>query len=88
MFVEAANNRNISVIVLDKKASPAKQISTHPGVDGSFINAQAIRQLASKCDILTVEIEHVDTHVLEELERETETNGKKIDIQPSWETIR
>ncbi|CAF9937998.1 MAG: phosphoribosylaminoimidazole carboxylase ade2 [Alectoria fallacina] len=88
MFVEAANNRNISVAILDKKASPAKQISAHPGIEGSFTNAQAIRQLASKCDILTVEIEHVDTHVLEELQRETETNGKKIDIQPSWETIR
>lgn len=88
MFVEAANNRNISVVVLDKRASPAKQISAHPGVDGSFVNAQAIRQLASRCDILTVEIEHVDTHVLEELARETEINGKKIDIQPSWETIR
>lgn len=88
MFVEAANDRNISVAILDKNASPAKQISAYPGVDGSFTNAQAIRQLASKCDILTVEIEHVDTQVLEELERETETKGKKIDIQPSWETIR
>lgn len=88
MIVEAANNRNISVAVLDKEASPAKQISIHPGVDGSFTNAQAIRQLASKCDILTVEIEHVDTNVLEELENESLARGKRIEIQPSWETIR
>ena len=88
MVVEAANNRNISVAVLDKKASPAKQISIHPGVDGSFTDAQAIRQLASKCDILTVEIEHVDTNVLEELENESLARGKRIEIQPSWETIR
>ena len=88
MFVEAANNRNISVAILDKKGSPAKQISSHSGIDGSFTNAQAIRELARKCDILTVEIEHVDTNVLEELEHESVIQGKTIEIQPSWETIR
>ena len=88
MFTESANNRKISVAILDKKASPAKQISVHPGIDGSFTDAQAIRQLASKCDILTVEIEHVDTNVLEELENESLARGEKIEIQPSWETIR
>ena len=88
MFVEAANNRNISVSILDKKASPAKQVNPGDGVDGSFTDAQAIRKLASKCDILTVEIEHVDTNVLEELESESLAKGRKIEIQPSWETIR
>ena len=88
MLVEAANNRNISVAVLDKKASPAKQITSYNGVDGSFTNAKAIRELARKCDILTVEIEHVDTNVLEELENESLALGKKIEIQPNWETIR
>ena len=88
MFVEAANNRNISVATLDKKASPAKQITSCNGVDGSFTNAQAIRELASKCDILTVEIEHVDTYVLEEVEKESSARGKRVEIQPSWETIR
>ena len=88
MFVEAANNRNISVFILDKKASPAKQVNPCDGVDGSFTDAQAIRELASKCDILTVEIEHVDTNVLEELESESLAQGRKIEIQPSWETIR
>lgn len=88
MLVEAANNRNISVAVLDKKASPAKQITSYNGVDGSFTDAKAIRELASKCDILTVEIEHVDTNVLEELENESLARGKRIEIQPNWETIR
>ena len=88
MLVESANNRNISVAILDRKASPAKQISPHHGIDGSFTDAQAIRELASKCDILTVEIEHVDTNVLEELENESLARGKECGIQPSWETIR
>ncbi len=88
MFLEAANNRNISVAVLDKKGSPAKQVSSHNGVDGSFTDPLSIRDLASKCDILTVEIEHVDTNVLEELENESLAREGKIEIQPSWETIR
>ncbi|KAK3170598.1 hypothetical protein OEA41_002679 [Lepraria neglecta] len=89
MLLEAANNRNINVAILDKKASPAKQINgTNPGVDGSFADAQAIRKLASQCDVLTVEIEHVDTHVLEELENESLSQGKNLEIQPSWQAIR
>lgn len=89
MLVEAASNRNITTAILDKNSSPAKQVNaTHPGVDGSFTDPQAIRRLARKCDVLTVEIEHVDTHVLEELEKEAQAEGKKIDIQPSWETVR
>ena len=89
MLLEAANNRNINVAILDKKASPAKQINaTNPGVDGSFADAQAIRKLASQCDVLTVEIEHVDTYVLEELEKESLSQGKNLEIQPSWQAIR
>ena len=89
MLLEAANNRNINIAILDKKGSPAKQInSTNPGVDGSFSDAQAIRRLARQSDILTVEIEHVDTKVLEELEKESLSHGKKIEIQPSWQAIR
>jgi len=84
MLVEAASNRNIPVAILDKPNSSAKQINAaNLGVDGSFTDPQAIRKLARQCDILTVEIEHVDTHVLEELERD-----QKTVIQPSWQTIR
>lgn len=88
MLVEAANNRNITVVILDKKGSPAKQINVHSGVDGSFSDPKAIRKLASLCDILTVEIEHVDTHVLEDLENESQTKGKSLEIHPSWQAIR
>ena len=89
MFVEAANNRNISVGTLDKADSPAKQINDSKlNVEGSFSDPQAIRKLAGQCDILTVEIEHVDTYVLEELEREAVARGKKLEIHPSWQAIR
>ena len=89
MLVEAANRRNVSVAVLDKANSPAKQINaTNQGVEGSFTDPQAIRDLAGKCDILTIEIEHVDTRVLEQMEKEANANGKPIEIQPHWRTIR
>ena len=89
MLVESANNRNISVAILDKRDSPAKQVNaTNSGVDGSFSDSQAIRALASRCDILTIEIEHVDIYVLEDLEREPRAGGKKLVIQPSWHAIR
>lgn len=89
MLIEAASIRNISVAVLDKTNAPAKQINaTNIGVDGSFADPQAIRKLANQCDILTVEIEHVDTYILEELEKESKVHGRKVGIQPNWETIR
>jgi phosphoribosylaminoimidazole carboxylase len=84
MLVEAANRLNIKTIILDAPLSPAKQINaanTH--VDGSFSDSQAIIKLAEKCDILTAEIEHIDTKILEALE-----NQKTVIVQPSPLTIR
>ena len=89
MLVEAAHRLNLKVVILDAAAAPANQINKH-SVEGSFSNAKDVRQLFSQCDIVTVEIEHVDTKVLEELEEETSTlpgtNWSRI--QPSWRTIR
>ena len=96
MLTEAANRLNIKVVILDVDNSPAKQINAHADhVTGSFTDAQAIRQLAQKCDVLTIEIEHVDTDVLEDLSDGTETRedwrlrrGRKIEVHPNWRTIR
>ena len=88
MLVEAANKRNITVAVLDKEGSPAKKVNSHPGVHGSFSDPKAIRKLAGQCDVLTVEIEHVDTQVLEDLEQEALAEEKNLEIHPSWEAIR
>ncbi|KAA6407145.1 MAG: phosphoribosylaminoimidazole carboxylase [Lasallia pustulata] len=96
MLTEAANRLNISVVTLDAEGSPAKQINANSNhVNGSFKDPTAIRRLARDCDVLTVEIEHVDTEVLEELARGTGirndrnlVKGTKVKIQPSWRTIR
>jgi phosphoribosylaminoimidazole carboxylase len=82
MLIEAANRLNIQVNVLDTAASPAKQISAHDGhIEGSFKDAAAVKQLASISDVVTVEIEHVDTQMLEEV-------ASQVIVEPSWKTLR
>ncbi|KAF3902602.1 hypothetical protein ABW21_db0208426 [Orbilia brochopaga] len=84
MLVEAAHRLNLRTTILDADNSPAKQInalSSH--VTGSFSSPDDIVQLSKTCDILTTEIEHVDTNILETIEKEG-----KVDVQPSSQTIR
>lgn len=94
MLVEAAHRLNIKVAILDSESAPAKQINqiaADSHVTGSFANAADVRALSSKADILTYEIEHVDTKVLEELEEESPfVSGSQSwrRIQPSWQTVR
>lgn len=84
MMVEAANRLNIKTIILDASQSPAKQINAITDhVDGSFSDSEAIKQLAKKCDILTAEIEHVNTDVLETLQQQ-----KTVIVQPAPQTLR
>lgn len=82
MLVEAANLLEIKVNFLDAPGSSAKQVSNHDGhVDGSFKDRRAIQKLAAKSDVVTVEIEHVDTEMLEEI-------SETVDVQPHWKTLR
>jgi phosphoribosylaminoimidazole carboxylase len=68
MLCEAANPLGVKVVILDAENSPAKQVNAkNAHINGSFIDAEKIRELAREVDILTVEIEHVDTQVLEEI---------------------
>jgi phosphoribosylaminoimidazole carboxylase len=97
MLCEAANPLGIKIIILDADNSPAKQVNAkQPHVDGSFVDPEKIRELARQVNILTVEIEHVDTEVLEEIaETGVEIVGedgkkelRRVEVQPSWRTIR
>jgi phosphoribosylaminoimidazole carboxylase len=84
MLVEAAHRLNIKTIILDAPASPAKQINAlDDHVNGSFSDAKAIAELAAKCDVLTVEIEHVDADALAKI---TETTNVKC--YPLPQTIK
>ncbi|ODH51836.1 phosphoribosylaminoimidazole carboxylase, ATPase subunit [Paracoccidioides brasiliensis] len=82
MLMEAANRLNIRMTILDSDNAPAKQISAHSGhVTGSFADRASVCKLADVCDIITAEIEHVDTYTLEEVE-------DQVEVQPSWQSIR
>lgn len=85
MIVEAASRLNITTCVLDAPNSPAKQINangTH--VDGSFTDYGAIEKLAAHCNVLTVEIEHVDVDSLIKIMHKF----PELEIYPLPETIR
>jgi phosphoribosylaminoimidazole carboxylase len=86
MLLEAAEQLNVKVVVLDAEGSPAMKIAKHK-VYGSFNKPDDVRRLARECDILTVEIEHVNTYILEEL-AENGIDGRKIEVQPHWRTLR
>lgn len=88
MLAASASLLNIDVAILDVgEDAPAKQIVVSPPhighVDGSFADPSKIRELARKVDVLTVEIEHVNADVLEDISKETH-----VEVHPSPATIR
>ena len=96
MLTEAAHRLNIKIVTLDGENAPAKLINARcDHIIGSFADPEAVRQLAKVCDLMTVEIEHVDTDVLEEISEGIDTRpdwrlvtSTKTQVQPSWRTIR
>ena len=88
MLAASASLLNVPVSILDVgDRAPAKQIlapsSDFAHVDGAFSDPAKIRELAAKVDVLTVEIEHVDVGVLEEI-----ASTSKVEVHPSPATIR
>lgn len=88
MLTHPASLLGIPLLILDSgKHTPAKQtlLPTPPSahLDGPFTSEAHIRELAALCDVLTVEIEHVNADVLESVEREG-----LCEVQPSPATIR
>uniref|UniRef100_A0A7S3XCK2 phosphoribosylaminoimidazole carboxylase n=1 Tax=Picocystis salinarum TaxID=88271 RepID=A0A7S3XCK2_9CHLO len=81
MLATAAMPLGVKVKVLDP-SDPAPASAAAEQEVGSFRDPQAIKRFAQGCDILTVEIEHVDTNALEEVQRET-----GVDIEPTPQTI-
>lgn len=93
MLIEAASRLNVPVLSLDVGTqAPAKQISSADHVDGSFSDSSKIQELASKADILTVEIEHVDAGALQQIADACAStggrSGKGLKIRPSPDVIR
>ncbi|KAK8879609.1 phosphoribosylaminoimidazole carboxylase [Apiospora arundinis] len=97
MLCESAGPLGYQIAILDEENSPAKQANHNDlHVTGSFKDPAKIKLLASRSDVLTVEIEHVDTEVLEEIatvgvdvpDAQGGTTKKKVPVHPDWKTIR
>lgn len=88
MLTHPAALLGVELTILDKGGyTPAKQtLLAPPGkthIDGAFTSEEHIRQLARECDVLTVEIEHVNADVLAAVEAEG-----LCEVQPAPATIR
>ncbi|KAM3705241.1 hypothetical protein ACJW31_03G065900 [Castanea mollissima] len=82
MLCQAALQMAIKVMVLDPLENcPASALSYHHMV-GSFDDSATVREFEKRCDVLTVEIEHVDVATMEMLEQQG------VDCQPKASTIR
>lgn len=93
MLQEQAALIGAELVVLDEQLCPTKQINQNEKhVTGSFKDSEKVRELARKVDVLTVEIEHVNTEVLEEIATRGVDMGngtmKKVPVHPSWDTLR
>src|SRR5690606_3563086 len=78
MLAEAGSPWTARFNFLDVLGSPC-QSKAEVFVEGKLTDAEAIRKLAAVSDVLSYEIEHINTEVLLELEKE----GKEIIPKPS-----
>ncbi|CAO2841563.1 unnamed protein product [Amaranthus hypochondriacus] len=82
MLCQAASEMAIKVAILDPSENcPASSLSDYHMV-GSFNDSATVEEFAKRCDVLTVEIEHVDAASLDKLEQQG------VECQPKASTIR
>ncbi|KAG1699079.1 hypothetical protein DVH05_014449 [Phytophthora capsici] len=84
MMANAAHRLGLQVLVLDPLGaeSPAGQTGLK-AVAGSFTNEQDIAKLAEQCDVLTVEIEHVNAAYLQQLQDDKTANLQGVHPAPA-----
>lgn len=78
MLIESSRPWNVQNTVLENDAHCPASLVADKVITGSLYDAEKIRQLAAETDVLTFEIEHINSDVLETLEAE----GKKIIPSP------
>ncbi|MES9838828.1 MAG: 5-(carboxyamino)imidazole ribonucleotide synthase [Candidatus Thiodiazotropha sp.] len=70
MMVKAAKRLGCTCVVLDPyPGSPAGQVAGHQ-IIGGYHDPAKLRELAESCDLVTFELENIDTGTLIQLERE------------------
>ncbi len=78
MLIQSAIDFNIDVRILDPDINaPCKDIATH-FTHGSLTDFETVYAFGQHCDIITIEIENVNTEALKKLQSE----GKKVFPQP------
>ncbi|KAG3157637.1 phosphoribosylaminoimidazole carboxylase [Phytophthora cactorum] len=84
MMSNAAHRLGLQVLVLDPLGadSPAGQTGLK-AVAGSFTKEEDIAKLAEQCDVLTVEIEHVNAAFLQQLQDKKEANLQGVHPAPA-----
>jgi 5-(carboxyamino)imidazole ribonucleotide synthase len=78
MVIQVAINYNIEVHILDPDGNAPCRYLSQRFVQGDWKDFDAVYAFGKDCDIITIEIEHVNTDALEQLEKE----GKKVFPQP------
>ena len=78
MLVQAAADWNIACKILDNDKQAPCSTLTNTFFVGSLTDFETVHEFGKDCDIITIEIEHINTEALEKLEKE----GKKIFPQP------
>lgn len=79
MLIQEAINLDVKVSILDpSNQAPCKEIANE-FTQGNFNDFDAVYNFGKDKDVITIEIEHVNTEALEKLESE----GKKVFPQPS-----
>lgn len=82
MLIEASRPWNIENVVLENDAQCPASLVANKVIVGSLYDAEKIKELASECDVITYEIEHVNVAALSEVEQ----MGKKV--IPSTSVLR
>ena len=78
MVIQSAINYNVDVHILDPDPNaPCKDIA-QKFIEGKLTDFDAVYNFGKDCDVITIEIEHVNTEALLQLEKE----GKKVFPQP------
>jgi 5-(carboxyamino)imidazole ribonucleotide synthase len=78
MLVQAAADWNIACKILDNDKQAPCSTLTNTFFVGSLTDFETVYEFGKDCNIITIEIEHINTEALEKLEKE----GKKIFPQP------
>ena len=78
MFIQEAVNYNIQVCVLDPDKNAPCRLIAHEFQQGDFKDYQSVLDFGKDKNVLTIEIEHVNTDALKQLE----SDGVKVFPQP------